>query len=134
MTPKNPDILLVDDDADLRRTLYLLLDGPYTLAEAANGEEALRFLKTSRPRLVLMDVSMPGMSGLEVLRAARELDKTLKVVMITSHQEMELAKSALDLGAAAYVTKPFDADFIRGEVSRLLGAPAKVSGRPWRVE
>ena len=129
------DVLIVDDDADLRRTLFLLLDKTYKVVEAANGKEALRFLKTRRPRLILLDISMPEMSGIEVLRAAREIDGALRIVMVTSHQELELAKSALDLGAIAYVTKPFDADFIRAEVTRLLTPAADKSGggRPWRV-
>lgn len=130
------DILIVDDDADLRRTLFLLLDKTYKVAEAANGKEALLFLKMRRPRLVLLDITMPEMTGIDVLRVAREFDKTLRVVMLTSHQEIELAKNALDLGAIAYVTKPFDADYIRAEVARLLAPPADANGggRPWRVE
>ena len=129
------DILIVDDDADLRRTLFHLLDKTYKVVEAASGPGALLFLRAQRPRLVLLDVSMIAMSGIEVLRAARELDKTLRIVMLTSHQEIELAKIALDLGTIAYVTKPFDADFIRGEVARLLAPPADEAGgvRPWRV-
>jgi DNA-binding NtrC family response regulator len=128
------DILIVDDEADLRRTLALLLGKTYKVAEAANGNDALRFLEKQRPRLVLLDISMPGLSGIEVLRAARDLDKTLRIVMVTSHQELEIAKSALDLGAIAYVTKPFDAGYIRGEVERLLAPPEdEGGGRPWRV-
>jgi DNA-binding NtrC family response regulator len=129
------DILIVDDDADLRRTLFHLLDKTYKVVEAANGYMALGFLRTQRPRLVLLDVTMVAMSGIEVLRAARELDETLRIVMLTSHQEIELAKIALDMGAIAYVTKPFDADFIRGEVARLLAPAADDAGggRPWRV-
>ena len=132
---ENPDILIVDDDADLRRTLVLLLDKTYKLVEASSGKEALRFLKTHRPRLVLLDMTMPEMSGIEVLRAARELDKTLKIVIVTSHPEMALAKSALDLGAIAYVTKPFDADFLCAEIARLLAPPndGTGGGRPWGV-
>jgi DNA-binding NtrC family response regulator len=129
------DILIVDDDADLRRTLFQLLDKTYEVVEAANGHRALGFLSAQRPRLVLLDVTMAPMSGIEVLRRALQLDHTLRIVMLTSHQEIELAKIALDLGAIAYVTKPFDAEFIRGEVARLL-APAVEDaggGRPWRV-
>jgi DNA-binding NtrC family response regulator len=129
------DILIVDDDTDLRRTLFRVLSKIYKVVEAANGKEALHYLKTQRPHLVLLDITMPELSGIEVLHAARELDETLRIVMVTSHQEMELAKSALDLGAIAYLTKPFDANFILGEVARLL-APIeadKSGGRPWRV-
>jgi DNA-binding NtrC family response regulator len=129
------DVLIVDDDSDLRRALSLLLEKTYTVAQAADGKEALRFLEKQRPSLVLLDITMPGMSGIEVLGAARALDKALRIVMVTSHQEIELAKRALDLGAIAYVTKPFDAEFIRAEIARLL-APQEEKrdgGRPWRV-
>jgi DNA-binding NtrC family response regulator len=69
-----------------------------------------------------------------VLRAARKLDETLRIVMVTSHQEIELAQSALSSGAIEYLTKPFDADTIRREVARLLEPPRKTDhGRPWRV-
>ncbi|MFI5348341.1 MAG: response regulator [Elusimicrobiota bacterium] len=132
---ETPDILIIDDDADLRRTLVLLLEKKYRVVAAAGGREALVLLKAQKPRLVLLDITMPEMSGIEVLRAAKELDKTLRVVMLTSHQEIEFAKSALDLGAIEYLTKPFEADFIRGEVARLLAPPddKKDGGRPWRV-
>ncbi|MFI5363128.1 MAG: response regulator [Elusimicrobiota bacterium] len=128
-----PDILVIDDDADLRRTLILLLGKTYAVSEAADGKQALALLETQRPRLILLDVTMPGMSGIEVLRAVKKLDKSLRVVMVTSRTEIEIAKSALDLGAVAYVTKPFDAAFIRAEVSRLLNPGEPESGRPWRV-
>ena len=132
---ENPDILVVDDDSDLRRTLAVLLGKSHKVAEASGGAEALSLLKTLRPRLVLLDVTMPEMSGIEVLRAARAIHGALRVVMLTSRQELEIAKSALDLGAIAYMTKPFDAIFIRAEVARLL-KPADGEtdgGRPWRV-
>jgi DNA-binding response OmpR family regulator len=130
-----PDILIVDDDADLRRTLFLLLEKKYKVVAAASGKEALALLKTLRPRLVLLDITMPEMSGIEVLRAARALDQALRVVMLTSRMEIEFAKSALDLGAIEYLTKPFEADFIRAEIARLLAPPddKKDGGRPWRV-
>jgi DNA-binding NtrC family response regulator len=130
-----PDILIIDDDSDLRRTLLLLLEKKYKVVAAASGKEALALLKSQKPRLILLDITMPEMSGIEVLRAAKDLDKTLRVVMLTSHQEIEFAKSALDLGAIEYLTKPFEADFIRGEVARLLAPPddKRDGGRPWRV-
>lgn len=131
---ETPDILVIDDNADLRRTLILLLGKTYRVAEAADGKEALVLLKTSRPRLILLDVTMPEMSGIEVLRAVKALDENLRVVMVTSRTEIEIAKSALDLGAVAFITKPFEAEGIRAEVARILSPEQKDSGRPWRVQ
>jgi DNA-binding NtrC family response regulator len=133
---ETPDILVVDDDTDMRRTLVLLLNKEHTVVEAAGGEEALALLKNLRPRLVFLDISMPGMSGIEVLRPALQRHGAMKVVMLTSHLELELAKSALDLGALAYITKPFEANFIRDEVDRLLAPPVgqEDGGRPWHVK
>ena len=126
-------ILIVDDDADLRSSLASVLAPLFGVIEASNGASALDIIKRERPRLVLLDVSMPGMSGLEVLEAARALDPSTIVVMLTSQKEIDMACQALSLGAVEYVTKPFDADYIRGEVSRLLGAPKPSNDKPWRV-
>ncbi|MDD5304383.1 MAG: response regulator [Elusimicrobia bacterium] len=127
-------ILVVDDDADLRISLAAVLSPRFEVLEASNGEEALAVLKRERPCLALLDVSMPGMSGLEVLAAAKAADPALVVVMLTSQQDIEIASKALNLGASEYVTKPFDADYIRAEVARLTGAPEEPSNeKPWRV-
>ena len=105
-------ILIVDDDADLRDSLAAILSPLFKMLTASNGAEALDVLKNERPRLILLDVTMPGMSGLEVLAAAKALNPALIVVMLTSNQEMEIAVKALSLGATEYVTKPFTAGCI----------------------
>jgi DNA-binding response OmpR family regulator len=126
-------ILIVDDDPDLRGSLAAVLRSAFSVLEAAAGAEALALIKTERPRLVLLDVTMPGMDGLEVLAAAKVLDSDLIVVMLTSHHEIEIASRALNLGAAEYVTKPFAADSIRAEVLRLLSRRDSEDDRPWQV-
>ena len=127
-------ILIVDDDPDLRTSLAAVLNPLFTVFAASSGAEALDVLKKERPRLVLLDVSMPGLTGLEVLAAAKAADPALLVVMLTSQQDIEIAAKALNLGASEYVTKPFDADYIRAEVSRLTGSPDEPSNdKPWRV-
>ena len=134
MAAKMPiDILIVDDNADVRAALMAVLRPAFVVLEAPDGESALALIAREKPRLVLLDVSMPGLGGIEVLARARALDPSLLVLMLTSHQDTELVARALTLGAAEFVTKPFDADRIRAEVGNLLRPPRRNEGdQPWR--
>lgn len=134
-------ILIVDDDPDMLTVLRWALAAVGEVLEACEGRAALRLVENEKPRLILLDVAMPGMGGIEVLRAARLLDPTIIIVMLTGLCDIGVAKEALDCGARAYVTKPFDGNYLRAEVQRLLEtakpqAAAEAedeSGRPWRV-
>jgi DNA-binding response OmpR family regulator len=136
-------ILVVDDDPDMLQILQWTLASVGDVLSAAEGGTALRLVEDEKPRLILLDVAMPGMSGIEVLRAAHGLDPTAIIVMLTGLCDIAIAKEALDCGARAYITKPFDDGYLRGEVERLLeGGGSKpppdsgdggASGRPWRV-
>jgi DNA-binding response OmpR family regulator len=103
--------------------------------EASNGKDGLRMLADNKPHLMLLDVVMPEMDGLAVLKAARALAPLLPVVMLTGGSDMSTAKTALDHGASAYITKPFDSDALCAEVRRLIegAADASFGGRPWSV-
>src|SRR5581483_2346265 len=116
-----PIVLVVDDDGDLRRTVSYLLGPVCRVIEASNGAEALESVRREHPSLMLLDMEMPQMDGTAVLKAARQLDPKLRVIMLTGEQEIELAERTLKLGATEYVTKPFDVDYLKGEVRRLLG-------------
>jgi len=114
-------ILAVDDDPEMRKTVGLLLtQRGYDVLQAGGGQEALEIIARERPRLMIVDQRMPGMDGLQVIKAARGIDGALLVIMLTSEQELESAKCALNLGAVEYITKPFDAEYLRAEVDRLL--------------
>lgn len=126
-------VLIVDDDPDLRHVLAAVLGTVFRVIQASGGEEAVAFLRRSRPDMVLLDVTMPGMSGLEVLAEAKSLHPELAVIMLTSRQDADLALKALNLGAVEYVTKPFDAAYIRDEVARLCSGPGPKDDRPWRI-
>lgn len=137
-------ILIVDDDPDMLTVLRWALSPVGDVLEACEGREALRQIKDERPRLILLDVAMPGMGGIEVLKAARLIDPNAIIVMLTGLCDIAIAKESLDCGARAYITKPFDDAYLRGEVERLLESSRKKpaaganeaeaeSGRPWRV-
>ena len=130
-------ILVVDDDPSVRRMLTLLFDATCTVLLAASGEEALKMLAAQRPRLMLLDMTMPGMTGLEVLKASHAAAPAMTVIMLTGAVDVELAKKALELGAVEYVTKPFDLTRLKEKVLRSLETISTDDrnnhGLPWRV-
>lgn len=114
-------ILVCDDDPSLRELVRAVLGARYRFVEAADGTEALAIARELRPDLIVLDVMLPGLSGIEVLEALRtdpELRET-RVVVITawSHAELE----AQVAGADRFVSKPFDPDDLSAAVEELLG-------------
>jgi DNA-binding NtrC family response regulator len=128
-----PKILIVDDDEDLRRLLRGALSPVCEVIEASNGLDALCLLQREKPRLMLLDMTLPEMGGLEVLTAARRAAPDAPIVVLTGDADVNSAVTALDLGACAYITKPFDPAYLRDEVARLLRPPAKDGDAPWQV-
>jgi DNA-binding NtrC family response regulator len=101
-------LLIVDDDRDMRASLIdLLSDEGYTVEACQTGAEALRAIATSSPDLLITDLVMNGMQGIELLRAAKQRDPGLAVVVITAFGTIESAVEAMRLGAFYYLTKPF---------------------------
>lgn len=119
-------ILICDDEPSLRELMRVSLDGAYEFHEAADGSEAIDLFDRLRPALVLLDVMMPGQSGLEVLehiRAEPELTQT-PVVVISAFSSSEDRAAALELGATAFLGKPFDPDKLRTLVDELVALPS----------
>lgn len=113
-------ILVCDDDPSLRELVRAVLGPAYRFAEAADGLEALALARELRPDLVVLDVMLPGLSGIEVLEALR-LDEELRsipVVVITAWSHAEL--DAQVAGADRFVSKPFDPDQLSRAVEELL--------------
>ena len=108
-----PRVLVVDDEPDFIELLreFLTAKG-YEVIAASNGEEALRKVKEDRPHLILLDVRMPKMNGLEVLKQVREIDHEVGVIMVTAVNEEETGRQALKLGAFDYITKPLDLKYL----------------------
>ncbi|MCO7176302.1 response regulator [Sporolactobacillus kofuensis] len=102
-------IMIVDDQPGIRMLLTEVFKKEgYHVFVAANGYQALTHLKRKHPALVLLDMKLPDMSGLELLAQLKQLKPNLKVIMMTAYGEGDLVQQALRSGAIAYFTKPFD--------------------------
>lgn len=102
-------IMIVDDEKGMRDFLRYLLEGEgYHVAHAANGAEALTKLKQDSTDLILADIKMPGMDGLEMLRQIKEIDPNIVVIVMTGYSSLETAIKAIKYNAHNYLTKPFD--------------------------
>ncbi len=116
-------ILIVDDDAQLRQSFEkLLTQEDHSVITAATGEAAIDIIRKSLPDLVVMDVRMPGMSGLETFQVIREIDPKLPVIVMTAFATTETAIEATKLGAFDYVLKPFDIPEILALIDQALEA------------
>jgi two-component system chemotaxis response regulator CheY len=121
-----PDVLVVDDSAAIRKILQRVLRQTgmaiRTIHEAGDGEEALEILKVHQPALVLTDINMPKMDGLQFLAALKGSDqwRSIPVVMITTEGGEAKVGEAVKLGAAGYVRKPFTADQIKEKLAGIL--------------
>jgi len=131
-------LLLVDDDPGVLDLLNEYFAGQgYDVEVATSGEVALSAVRAKRPDLVILDIRMPGIDGVEVLRRLRRQDATLPVIMVTANEDVTLARETLNIGAFDYVAKPFvlaaaracfagQGDAVRGALGelRLLLKPA----------
>ena len=112
-------ILLVDDEPDIREVLSLpLSDLGYRVCEAETGRQALKVFRAVRPSIVLTDIKMPGMDGIELLQKIKQENPETEVIMITGHGDMELAIRSLKNEATDFITKPINVDALEIAVRR----------------
>ena len=119
-TTVSPRILIVDDEVEITEILADLLSEEYECLRAASAEEALAYLHESEFQLVISDITMPGMSGLDMIPHVKALSTDTVVVMISGMQTVESAIGALRLGAFDYLMKPFDLRQVEAVVKRAL--------------
>ena len=114
------DVLVVDDDDVIRETLLELLEGNYQCQVASTAEEALRKLQAQRFDVVLTDVSLPGLSGRELLARVRELYPETPVIIVSGLSDQEQAHSLISRGAFDYLLKPFRLEMVEESVKRAV--------------
>ena len=128
--PSRRESVLIVDDADINRKLLReMLGGQFDMAEAASGEDALRFLEQNATgiSIVLLDIYMPGIDGFAVLEAMnqRHLLEEIPVIMISSEDKVDTVRRAFDLGASDYISRPFDAKIVYQRVTNTIRLYAK---------
>jgi len=110
-------LLIVDDDlptCDFLNNFFRKRD--YEVFVANDGEKALSIVKEKKPNIILLDIKMPGPSGMNVLKEVKEIDKTIKVIMMTAVKEEAMIELARQNGASDYITKPFSLEHLEKDV------------------
>lgn len=113
-------ILVVDDEQPTIDSIEILLGDDFRLLVARSGEEALERVRSEAVELVFLDITLPGMDGLAVLKETKRHDESIEVVMLTADDRARTAMKAIDLGAFHYLTKPYDGDELRLIVRRVF--------------
>ena len=118
-----PSVAIVDDEEGIRKALSRLLRASGLDAESyANGQEFLDAAAEHRPDCVVLDLHMPGMSGLQVLRKLKAAGQRLSIVVITAHDEPETRERCIDAGACAYLRKPLEDRLLLNAISAAMRA------------
>lgn len=114
-------LLIVDDQKGIRRLLTeVFLEYGYEIESCANGIKALEVIPEFKPHLIIMDVKMPGMNGIDVLKKLRETDRESRVIMMTAYGDQHYVNQAEALGVARFIIKPFDLNELKLQVEELL--------------
>lgn len=121
MTTEQERILVVDDEETVRNLLQRILEETgYTVTTAANGQEAIYKLSLGEAKIMLLDMKMPGMSGIEVLQKLEDEWPKYCILMVTAVTDLQTAVDALKLGACDYITKPFDRDDVKQKLVKAI--------------
>ena len=106
-------ILVIDDEASVCSLLkdFLIKKG-YEVATATSAREGIEKLKTERPKVILLDIRMPEMSGVEAIKRIREIDENVGIIMATAVMDEKIAQETVRLGASDYILKPFDLEYL----------------------
>jgi len=116
-------LLLIDDEEDVRYSIQRIIDSPEVeLITASSGEEGLKLIPKAKPDLVLMDIRMGGISGMETLRRIRQMDAKLPVILMTGYSTTQMTIEAMKLGAYDYLLKPFDVPKFKEIIANALKA------------
>src|SRR5437762_13217352 len=116
-------VLIVDDEPLILEVLSEHFKTDFEVETAVNGADALGAILRQRPDVVLLDINMPRMNGIAVLKDIKQIDDSIAVIMVTANEQVTLAAEALKSGAFGYVPKPFDFRFLDHTLTAILNRP-----------
>ena len=114
------EIMVVDNDQGILESFDVMLGDDYSLVTMDNGFEAIKYVRCHKPKLIFLDIKMPGMNGIEVLRSLRRDNIEAAVVIITATTQANIEVEAKELGVTAYLRKPFEIDEVEDITRRVL--------------
>jgi DNA-binding NtrC family response regulator len=113
-------VLIVDDDRDIVSIVSTILRGKgWDITAAYSGQEALEAVTSSKPDIILLDIMMPEMNGIEVLKRIKKIDADARIIMITAFGDVESYLDSMELGAYEYINKPFETDELLEMIDRV---------------
>jgi DNA-binding NtrC family response regulator len=118
-------LLIVDDEPLILEVLTEHFKSDYNVDTALNGADALGAILRARPDVVMLDINMPRMNGVEVLKDIKQIDNSIAVIMVTANEQVALAAESLRNGAFGYVPKPFDFRYLDHMLATILDRPRK---------
>jgi len=113
-------ILIVDDEVSVRESLRFILKDQYKILLAETAREALTLFEREGPHLILLDIILPEMDGIAVLKRIREMDTTIPIIMLTATRMVKTAVEAMKLGATDYLSKPFDIEELKLVIEKAI--------------
>ena len=113
-------ILVVDDEVEILRTVTTYLQDEYVILTAENAQDAMTTFKKEKPAVIITDVRMPGMSGIELMRRIKSMDGDAEFIVITGHGDKTTATEAIRLGAVDFLLKPVDIERLENSINTAL--------------
>ena len=118
-------LLIVDDEPLILEVLSEHFRADYDVETALNGADALGAILRERPDVVMLDINMPRMNGVEVLKDIKQIDESIAVIMVTANEQVQMAADALKNGAFGYVPKPFDFRYLNHLLATIFDQPGR---------
>ena len=120
-----PTLLVVDDDAGVRDALHVILDDDYAILDAADRESAIKIAQSCRVNLILLDILLPDVDGIEMLQELKTIAPSVPIVMLTAVKTVRTAVTSMKLGAVDYITKPFREEELLASIGQTLDQAAE---------